>query len=227
MTSPEQSQANPAMDLDKIERKVWMRFYEDGIFEIFMGVLLLLMGSWRLVPEGTLDQSGAPFILIMIGLQMMAVVAFILAKRFITFPRIGRVKFGPKGKQRKRKAAIVLSGSVLVGLVLFVLGASLATGKLTLPNPDILFPSIWVANMLIVFGLLAYFTGNSRFYLVGFMYALPMPAIIALRRLAGFEVGYLAFLLPAIPLLVVGGVVMARFIRKYPPLTRGLGNGPA
>jgi len=222
MTSSDRSQTNSVFDLDKIEYKVWMRFYEDGIFELFLGVLLLIMGSARLLPEGALDESRTPFIATMIGFQVLALIAFFLAKRFITYPRIGRVKFGPKGKQRKRKAAVVLTGSALMGLVIFLLSASLATGRLTLPHPDIFFPSIWAANMLIVFGLLAHFTGNGRFYLAGFMYAIPLPAIVAFKRLAGFDIAYFAFFLPAIPLLVVGSIVMTRFVRTYPSLTGNL-----
>lgn len=144
---------------------------------------------------------------------------FAAAKRFITRPRIGRIKPGPTGMARKRKARLLLFASVAFGLLIFFLSAMAFTGGLGRGLPlGIIFPAIWAINMLVVFGLGAYFLEFERLYLVAIMYALAIPLDITLKEVAGIDVGYWAFILPAAVILAVGAIVFIRFLRHYPVL---------
>jgi hypothetical protein len=208
------------VDLNQIERAVWMRCYEDGLMEIFLGLMLLLMGSGSVFLE-TFGMSEMSTILILLAMAAAAFVLFYLGKRIVTFPRIGRVKFGPKGKARVKKTTIIMSGSALVGLLAFVLATMLHSGRITNLSPDLILPLIWVINSVVVFGLWAWVAGIPRFFFIGILFALPLPLIIGLKELANVRIGYGAFAIPGSIVLLMGVVILARFIMKYPPLKEG------
>lgn len=207
--------ANP--DLKKLERAVWMRCYEDGLIDIFLGVLLLLMGSGHILME-TYGMSEKDSIVIMVILQVVAIVALVVAKRILTYPRIGRVKFGPKGRSRYNRTVILLIGSVVVGLVAFLLAMASRSGGLGGVNADVLLPVIYVLNMVVVFGLFALISGVTRFFLVGVLFALPLPLAIGFKELAGIRIGYTSFAVPGATIILMGIIVLIRFLRRYPPL---------
>ncbi|KPJ71947.1 hypothetical protein AMJ52_07975 [candidate division TA06 bacterium DG_78] len=148
---------------------------------------------------------------------IVAAILFLWAgKRFITTPRIGRVIYGPKGKARNLKTVIVLAISVLVGLVAFVIAALSAKGSLPQSLPaELLLPGIWVGNMLVVFSLAAYFLHFDRLYLIGVMFAICVPLDIVLKELLHLDLTFVAFGVPAMVILIIGGIVLARFLRKY------------
>ncbi len=111
----DQNEGNPNVDLRDIERAVWMRCYEDGLVDVFLGLMLLLMGSgFIFVDAYGMGPVGA--LMAMSVMAAVAMAAFYSAKRLITYPRIGRVEFSPKGKSRQKKTAIVFSASVIVGM---------------------------------------------------------------------------------------------------------------
>ena len=111
----EMHRTDPTVDLKEIERKVWMRCHQDGLMDIFLGLMLLLMGSgFIFVDVYGMDPAGALVAMSVMGAVAMA--AFYSAKRLITYPRIGRVEFSPKGKSRQKKTAIVFSASLIVGV---------------------------------------------------------------------------------------------------------------
>jgi hypothetical protein len=147
-----------------------------------------------------------------------AMVFLWVGKRFITLPRVGRVRFGPKGKSRIGKAVILMTISALVGLLAFVIAALSAKGSLPRSFPtDLLIPAIWVGNMIIVFSLAAYFLRFNRLYLIGALFAIAVPLDIILRELTRRDLTVVAFGVPAIAVIIMGIFVLSRFLRKYPP----------
>jgi hypothetical protein len=207
-----------SIDLKQIERKVWMSFFEDGIWDIYLGLLLMAMAIGALLWDiGT--RSEVTLLVIYVCFVGAAFVFFWFGKRFITIPRIGRVNFGPKGRARKKKTSIVFALSVLVGLVLFIIiTISIKNTLSRVLSLDIFVPAIWVANMLIVFSLGAYFLHFNRLYLIGVMFAIGLPLDIVLQELTHRDLTFVAFGIPAMVILIMGGVVLARFLRKYPVL---------
>ena len=203
------------IDLKQIERKVWTSFFEDGIWDIYLGLLLMAMAIAALLWDiGT--RSGVTLFVIYVCLVGAAFVFFWFGKRFITIPRIGRVNFGPKGRARKRKTSIVFALSVLVGLALFVIiTINIKNTLSSVLSLDIFVPAVWVANMLVVFSLAAYFLHFNRLYLIGVMFAIAFPLDIVLKELLHRDLTFLAFGVPAMVILIMGGVVLARFLRKY------------
>ncbi len=209
------------IDLKKIERKVWTSFFEDGIWDLYLGMLLGAMAFGAFLTDIGVPESKQMIVyLVLLGVAML----FLLAgKHYITAPRIGHVVYGPKGKARKTKTVIILAVSVLVGLVAFVVAALSAKGNLPQSLPvELLLPGIWVGNMLIVFGLAAYFLHFTRLYLIGALFAIAVPLDIVLRELTHRDLTVVAFGVPAIVILTMGIFVLVHFLRKYPVTAEGV-----
>ena len=203
------------IDLKQIERKVWTSFYEDGIWDIYLGILLMAMAVGSLLLDIGIF-SEMTVLLVYICLVGMASAFLWLGKRFITFPRIGRVSFGPKGKVRKKKAAVVFTMSVIVGLVIFLLILlSVKNSWFSGLSMDFIFPAIWVGHMILVFSLAAYFLRFNRLYVIGAMYAIAIPFDIILKELLHRDLTFVAIGIPSMVILIMGGIVLTRFLSKY------------
>ncbi len=202
------------MNLKEIERKAWRSTYQDGLLDIFLGLLLLAIaaGAW-------MSDSGFMWGLqtgVFVGLEMGALLVFILGKRLITIPRAGLVRFGPKGKARQRWGVWLGAASAVVGLA--VLGIAVAAnghlGERLLW--EVIIPAAYVLNMLVVFSLGAYFLDAPRLYVIGLMYALALPLDMLLRAIFNADLTFLAFGIPALVVVVMGAVVLVRFLTAYP-----------
>ena len=81
-----------------------------------------------------------------------------------------------------------------------------------------MFPAIWVLNMLLVFGLGAYFIEYERLYLIRFLYALVLPLDVFTKEVAQIDMDVYIFLTAVLIVLVTGVTYFVRFIRDYKPL---------
>ncbi|MFX0008852.1 MAG: hypothetical protein ACFE9R_00945, partial [Candidatus Hermodarchaeota archaeon] len=108
------------IDLKGLERKAWRSTFQDGIWDIFMGLLIL---GLSIAPFGEkIGLSGElGSMIIVLCWNSIAVVFLILGKKFITVPRIGYVKFGAKRKKvKKRLLTFLVFNFVLALLFLFI-----------------------------------------------------------------------------------------------------------
>ena len=89
------------LDLKSIEKKVYRSFFEDGFWDIFIGMLLLGFGlGWTRIIFDIME----PLYILIISIIWTTITFLIyyLGKKFITLPRIGTVKFGQKRKARQK-----------------------------------------------------------------------------------------------------------------------------
>jgi len=205
------------ISLKELERKAWTSYFQDGLWDIFLGLLLLAMAVWALLSDVGFSESLGRAIFI--GLEVMAILVLWVGKKIITVPRMGRVKFGPKRKTRLNWVRVVLLLSVLVGAGVFVAGGlAVRSNRPVWLNASFLFPAVWVVNAMVVFSLGAYFLDFSRLYLIGVMYALAVPLDILFRKFESMDLTFIAFGIPAMVILIIGLVVFIRFLRDYPLL---------
>jgi hypothetical protein len=205
-----------ALNLKEIERRAWRSFFADGLWDIYLGVLLALMGvnAWL----GELGLPEAPTMLIYVALVAAAMGLLWAGKRFVTTPRIGRVKFGPQRRVRVRIVRVLLAESVALGIGLFVFFLAGGFGQVARIGLDngVLIAAVWVLNVLIVFGLGAYFLDFARLLVIGLMFATAIPVDILVHRLWGLDVSPLAFGVPGLLVILMGLVLFVRFLRDYP-----------
>ena len=204
------------ISLKELERKAWTSYFQDGLWDIYLGLLLLAMAIWALLSDVGFSESLG--MAIFIGLEVLAMLVLWVGKKIITVPRMGRVKFGRRRKAKLNWVRVVLLLSVLVGAGVFVAGLAMRGNLSERLNAAFFFPAAWMVNALVVFSLGAYFLDFNRLYLIGVMYALPVPLDIMFLKFVDIDLSFIAFGVPAMVILIVGLVMLARFLRDYPLL---------
>jgi hypothetical protein len=207
------------INLKELERKAWRSFFDDGLWDIYLGLLLALMGISGLLDRSSLTEGWGMGIYI--GLLVLVMLAFWAGKRFVTVPRIGRVKFGHERKVRRIKTTLVLFASVVFGLVAMLLTSAARRNAAPEVPWRIIIPAIWAVNMLAVFGAMGYFLDFERLYFIGLMYAITVPLNEILITLAEIRIGPFLFFSFGAIIVVVGIFYLIRFLHNYPVIQEG------
>ncbi|MBT3339107.1 MAG: hypothetical protein HN560_08175 [Anaerolineae bacterium] len=203
------------MDLKALEKKAWKTFFDDGLWDIYLGLLLALMGISALLDKTALSEGQSMGVYI--GLMLIVMAAFFAGKKFITVPRMGHVKFGATRQKKQKNLRLILFLSFAVGLAAYWLFEGVNSGSIETDfSLNNIFPLIYAGNMVIVFGLMAYFMDFERLYFIGLMYALPVPLDRWLYASYGIDLDYLFFALPASLVVIVGIWYLVRFLKTYP-----------
>lgn len=196
-------ESGPDINLEKIEKKAWSLYFEDGFWDMFVGLLMLSLGISQLTDENVTGYA----------LMGFAVVLGPLGRMALTYPRVGKVRFGPVRRQNRRKIIIIISVCVLLGLIGFILGA--VGLKPPEDAPNILFALGFGALFLGVFASMAWFLEFRRLYIYAVLFALSIALTEGLENSTG-----------PVMLCTFGGMVimtglflLVRFLRKYPRLT--------
>jgi hypothetical protein len=212
-----------AFNLNEIEKKAFRSTFQDGIWDIFLGLLLLNLSFGALLSNSGVSEGLT--IIILTALAAVIVLVFIAGKKRITIRRMGLVKFGPKRKRKVWKSRIILLASVFAGLIVFLAALLVSYYPAGRSKMVFLLPAAWVANSIIVFSLLAHYLDCRRLYLYGILFALPVPVDMAIKELAGVNLIPIALAVPAVIMLAVGAVLLNRFLRDYPLLSQEISNG--
>jgi hypothetical protein len=202
------------LNLKEIEKKAYRSTFQDGIWDIFLGLLLLNLAFGALLANSGVSEGLNMTILTALG--VLIVLAFVIGKKRITVPRMGLVKFGTKRKRKIWKSRLILVGSVLAGLMVFL--AAILISYYPAGRPRILFllPAAWVANTIIVFSLLAYYLDCARLYAYGLLFALPVPCQIILKKFFGVNLITMTLAVSAAVMIFVGTLLLNRFLRDHP-----------
>lgn len=139
-------------ELQTIQRKVYMTLFEDGVWDIFLGLFVLGWGLSILTAGAYLP--GVVFI----GLYFTVWGI----KKWLTYPRIGYVKFSSTSRRIiKARFLILLTVVLLLGLL-----AGVLWGIGTRPQWLVdYFPLIFNGMLAAIVCLAAYWVRANRFYL--------------------------------------------------------------
>ena len=113
------------VDIEKIEKRTAQSFYSDGLAEISLGLIFLLLGGYffaqAVVPEGSALGSALSLLSVLVIVSAGFLVSRILRflKGRITYPRTGYVAFKKKKPSPKRRAATMIVAGII--------GAAMAT----------------------------------------------------------------------------------------------------
>jgi hypothetical protein len=106
-------------DLRKIERRTMRYFYDDGLVEIAVGVVLLMLGGFffgqRALPPGSLLKNwlDSAFVLVFLALVFIGRRLLRFLKFRITYPRTGYVAYKKKDVGPRRRVAAAVSGGII------------------------------------------------------------------------------------------------------------------
>ncbi len=202
------------INLKEIEKKAYRSTFQDGIWDIHLGILLINLSILPWIVENYLSVIQAAMIGIFV--TILAMIVFFGGKKLITIPRMGLIQFGQARKAKLKKVRAVMFLSVIVGIVLFFL-AKYMTTIAGIPAPFLIFS----ANCLIVFSLGAYFMNFERLYFYGFFYALPLPfGFLMMKNSFPVENVILISTIPGLIMVIIGSILFFQFLRKYPNPTK-------
>ncbi len=204
------------LNLKEIERKAFRSTYQDGLWDMYLGLVVVCMSIFVYRPA-----SGYSPINIILAVLLITVdhILFRAGKKYITQPRLGQVQFGAVRKQKKQTLAIILGVFVLIQVGLVGLTAFAAA------NPEVgaavsdyindrnserlivaAIGSLIVGTSMIV---MAYFSDFPRGYYIAVMMSLGTFLMIYLNR-------------PVYP-IVIGGLIIlpglalfVNFLKRYP-----------
>jgi hypothetical protein len=200
------------LDLKEIERKAFRSTYQDGLWDMYIGLIVVCMSIFVYHPA---DGYSAMNIILLLLTFSAAYGLFWAGKKYITLPRMGQVRFGSVRKQKRRNLAIILGIFVLiqvglVGLTAFgwanpILGLKLI-GYINEHVMVAAIGSLMVGTSMIVS---AYFSDFLRGYYIAGMMSLAVFLMICFNQ-------------PIYPIMIgglivfPGLVIFVRFLKKYP-----------
>lgn len=161
------------VDIEKIERRTVQSFYDDGLTEIAVGLIFLLLGGYifgqAAVPEGSPWNAALSvlFVLVIIssGFFVNRFVRFF--KRRITYPRTGYVAYKKKAHGPKRRWAAAIAGGI-IALVLSALFALAPSAKALLPALNGLLLAVAVLLFANKVGLIRFYILSAASAVIGF-----------------------------------------------------------
>jgi len=204
------------LNLKEIERRAFRATYQDGLWDMYFGGIVMAMGAFMFRPD-----DGYSLANIILAVVVIAIAGGLLwvGKMLITLPRMGQVRFGPARKQKARTLAIILGVVVLVqaGTVgLTVLGwlspqvgaqvNSFLAGHSLERLAVAAVASLFVGPPMI---LIAYFSDFPRGYYIAVMMSLAVFLMILVNQpIYAMVIGGL--------ILLPGLVLFVRFLKRYP-----------
>lgn len=189
------------INMKELERKAFTSYHEDGIIDIFAGAWLLFFGLFSMCTDkpwfaGMFPVYGLPF--------------FAIAKKKITVPRIGYVKFS------QQRTSLMFIVYLWIAILFTVFGIVYYTDN----APSWIYPLLYDYPKLlfgIIIGLLffvcALVTRILRFY----AYAVLILTVSVIGHVFGSHIRYEYFPVGlGVLILSVGVVVLIQFIQTYP-----------
>jgi hypothetical protein len=167
---------------------------------------------------GDLIGLSYPFgpMILMLGIDIIAVLFILLGKKYITKPRLGQVKFSKERKKRKKWLIVVLCVNVVFSVMIFILSITRNLDQIFVPG---LFTplAIGLMGLTVPLSIVSFYLQVPRFYIYavlggfGFfftelLYPLvgePWDIVISYGSIAGF-------------ILTVGLIIFIRFFVKHP-----------
>lgn len=207
------------LDLKEVERKAYRSNFQDGLWDIYLGLLLLQMAFG--LPLLNAGLSPVWIMLLMVGFVIAVLAGFLAAKKWIITPRLGLVTFGQERQKKNKKLTLILSLSALAGVVILLL-STVAYQLVSSGLFDSWSETIWLipfglflVTAVTVFSLGAYYMDYTRAYLYGWFFGLAFPLNILLEETLGITIPMITILFSAI-MIGIGLILFIRFIRTHP-----------
>jgi MFS family permease len=199
------------VDIEKIEKRTVQSFYSDGLAEIAIGLIFLLLGGYffaqAVVPEGSALGSALSVLFVLVIVSSGFLVSRILRflKRRITYPRTGYVAFKKKEQSPKRRVATMIIGGIIGGSLAALYGLS--------PSLKTLFPALNGILFAVAVLLIASKVGLTRFYILAAASAVIGFAVTAagVGNIKGVSLYYGLF---GAAVIISGLAFLAIYLRK-------------
>jgi hypothetical protein len=189
-------------ELQETERKTYLAYFNDGISDLFAGLVVLSFGLGMLFGEATLFIfAWMPFILIW------------PFKRAVTYPRMGYVKFTPQRRRKLKRNWILLFVAGVFTLLLGVVS--------TLAFEGVVFN---LREFMLQYGdLIVGVVMAIPFFLIGVLFEVGRFFGYSLLIIGGWALPYLVEVQSGLPVALSGGAIafigvglLISFLSRYP-----------
>lgn len=200
------------IDLVELEKKAYTSMFQDGLFDIFIGLIVI---GWITNSFGIFFDT-LVVLSILFSYYIVVCILFILLKKFISVPRMGKAKFGPIRKLNAKRFFIfsIINTSILV--ILLVLPYTGLFQGISLQG--FFFPLI-VSTVFIwlPFSLIAFFIKFNRMYIYAIIGGLAFFISDVLREyISYFLSSIFVFGISGGMIFLIGLRVFLKFLKKYP-----------
>jgi hypothetical protein len=205
-------------DFRQIQRRITqLTSFEDGFWDLLLGIIFLLLSIYPL----TRERLGPEWnVVLFLGLLALMVMGQLALRYFVSGPRIGYVV--PRRSEKLLLVLILTVGSVLItfGLLMLTL---LSPGAESTPSPPTAASAgrSYIVEFIVLFlmgglfSLMGYLFRVTRLYSYGWMLGLAYLASVYLEHNAGWTFHFPSAIAASI-ILLIGFVLLIRFLRKYP-----------
>ena len=204
------------LDLKVLEKKAYRSTFDDGIWDLFIGLIVLSISLGQLFGLVINLPEFWSIIIPSLICNILAFLIFYLGKKYITIPRIGYVKFGPKRKSKQLKLKIFLLLMLIVNVILFVLPL---TGIINFVEIAPLFLSLLLGFGVFTFPfcVIAYFLDYTRLYYYAFSVGIGYFLSEFLTPIVGYLLDIIIiFGITGLIIVLIGLYYFIHFLKKYP-----------
>jgi len=201
------------INLKKIERKAYLSYHQDGLLDVSIGVFIIGFGLY------VLSDSDFPFMAI---LPALLVPVWAKAKKKITYPRIGYVKFR-KGTSTIRTKNMLFLSVVLTLLLVTGVFVTMTIRSGSLPSWASIIGAynmvIAGAAVAVVLSVVARINGLNRLYAYAALFFAMYTAGYFLVMIPGFDVWQRTAVMNILLGAIISGYglyLLSRFLREYP-----------
>ena len=198
-----------AEQMDRIERDTRRYMYDDGLFEMATGLLLLIVGLGLFSWMAFTDISSTLGIALIASILVFAIGGGFLIKRAVeavkervTYPRTGYVSY--KEEEPRHGRLVVMVGALLAALITLLLPAELSRMS-----------TIVGALLGIVLAALGYRLAIKRFYIVSFIAVASGLVMSALFEEEALGVAA-TLMISGAALIISGAVTLQRYLKNNP-----------
>jgi len=182
-------------DLRRMEARLFSSYFQDGAWDVMVGMLILAMAIRTFIDHWTVSLLG-----------LVGVLYVILIRMFVTRKRLGVARFKAFRKRKRSRMLLVILAANLVTLVLL-----LATLFGAHPS-QALSAAVIVVLVILTFSMVAYFMDYWRFFIWGALLA----GTILIMELYGEGPGSWASLAVGSGVTLAGIYYLVSFLSKYP-----------
>jgi hypothetical protein len=199
-------------DLNKLEKKAASVIFQDGIFDISLGLVLIAFGIASMLYGILPDPWDSLFGFL---LYLIIAVPLFLVQFYVTRPRLGVVKYT---SERKQKNMTVIAFGIVILLSNIVVFILIFTDVIQFTGNEYLMAALFGLIPLIIFLAMAYFMDFKRLYIIGpiFSAGFFIKEIFSIQGLN--LVGNIIFISLGVIIVTIGIVCLIRFLRKYPKI---------
>ncbi|MBY9014423.1 MAG: hypothetical protein KGD68_01895 [Candidatus Lokiarchaeota archaeon] len=204
---------NEYIDVKEMEKKAWKSTFQDGLWDIYFGLIIAGIGfSWL---GGFFGLPETVNVLVTVfSWDIGAMLIFFLGKKYITRPRMGFVKFGQIRKKRNKFLALFMGLMVALTFITFIF-TLLGMFQLQLPEFLVML-LIGLLFITVPFSVLAYFLQLKRLCLYALLGGLGL--FISELLLPIFGAPYheiIPFGGIGLVITITGLIIFIKFLKRY------------